>query len=64
LTKPITNIPHDALRYKIRLREKSMALVDIRFADRLERWVLGPDGDYGSKLLYLHGINSQWHIKQ
>lgn len=42
--KPIVNIPPDALRVKIRMRDNQAARAFVRFKDRIERWIICPEG--------------------
>ncbi len=44
--KPIVNIPHDALKSRLRMRQADIARVYIRFSDRIERWIIAEDGDH------------------
>jgi hypothetical protein len=42
--KPIVNIPDDAIRFKIRLRNDRPAMAFVKFSDRVEQWVIVPEG--------------------
>lgn len=59
--KPIVNIPPDALKVRIRMRAGSCANAFIKFADRVECWLIGPSGNVLSSetwvLLHKEGVN-------
>lgn len=46
--KPISNIPADAIKVRIRMREDNMVRAFVKFKDRIEWWIIGPDGGFNS----------------
>lgn len=59
--RPITNLPPDALRCKIRMRNERPATAFVQFEDRIERWIIVPaDGTLACpewSLGFLQGVN-------
>jgi hypothetical protein len=60
--KPICNIPADAIRVKVRLRNDKPAMAYVKFENRVERWILAPkDGQAFDgpewQLSLLQGVN-------
>lgn len=60
--KPLSNVPPDALKVRLRLRAESVGLAFVKFADRVEKWILMPsDGQTRAcptwKLGILQGVN-------
>jgi hypothetical protein len=61
--KPIANVPPDALKVRVRLRNNDQAQAFVQFKDRIEHWILGPfDGTHKTctqwELLRLQGVNA------
>ncbi len=62
--KPISNIPPDALKVRLRLRNIEPGIAFVKFADRVEQWVLMPEDERTQacptwKLGILQGVNSK-----
>lgn len=61
--KPIVNVPPDALRVKLRLRNTTPAIAIVFFKDKIERWIIVPANGLLScpewKLGLLQGINQR-----
>jgi hypothetical protein len=59
--RPIVNIPADALKVRVRMRQGEIALVFVKFIDRVEQWNIEPaNGRLGClewKLLYQQAVN-------
>lgn len=60
--KPLANLPPDALRVRFRLRNDRIATAFVKFADRIEKWVVGPAGGKLAghtewELLAIQGVN-------
>lgn len=43
--KPIINIPADALKVRVRLRNEEIGKAFVKFHDRIEKWLLVPTGN-------------------
>lgn len=58
--RPIVNIPIDALKVRLRLRNDDMGRAFVKFKDRIEHWILVPIGPGVSgdwMLGFLQGVN-------
>lgn len=55
--RPLTNVPAEALKVRLRLRPRDVGVAFVRFADRVERWIIEPDGD-NWRLGILTGVNA------
>lgn len=60
--KPIVNLPPDALKVRLRMRPTAPVTAFVRYADRIERWVVVPStgrlqGDPDWALGILNGVN-------
>lgn len=59
--KPIVNIPADALKVRLRLRNDNCARAYVRFEDRIEQWIIQPSDNVLSAdtwiLGWLEGVN-------
>ena len=53
--KPITNIPEDALRVKVKLRHNKPVVAYVKFKDRIESWLLSDGPDW--RLWLVQGAN-------
>jgi hypothetical protein len=60
--KPLSNIPADAIKVRLRLRNNDAARAFVKFADRIEHWILAPTDEKTQacptwKLGFLQGVN-------
>lgn len=59
--RPITNIPPDALKVRLRLRPDDIGMAFVKFQDRVEQWSLSPTGNIINaptwELGLLQGVN-------
>ena len=53
--KPIVNIPQDALRVKVKLRHNKPVVAYVKFADRIESWLLSDGPEW--RLWLVQGAN-------
>ena len=58
----ISNLPPDALKVRIRLRPKMEGRAFVKFANRVESWILGFDNGK-MFLMMLRGVNSASPLK-
>lgn len=54
---PINNVPVGAVSVRRRVRHESYAKAFVKFPNRIEEWILSPDGD-GLTLKVLRGTNA------
>ena len=56
-TQPITNLPPDTVKVRLRFRNQSAAIAFVKTPTEVQKWVLGPDGGGAMKLAILQGSN-------
>ena len=42
--RPIVNVPMDAVKVRIRMRPNQPVTAFVKFKDRIEKWIVGPEG--------------------
>lgn len=60
-TRPLIDVPSDAQKVRLRLRPNDPAMAFVKYADRVEKWIVCPaDGRIGCsewRLGILQGVN-------